>query len=185
MGTDRLGGPRVRGSNRYTVDYLSRTADGRILFPEAAALPLRLAHTGRVRPARANPRDAAPMARSGSSPRRRAVHPRVGAFRRAPRLDADDVLRPGEWRRDRPRATPDRGRYLNLWPDPGGPHPQSPECYNRFAYRQPRVTSLGARALRWLGARYVQRGLTRVDDRAESTGEPPTGKTLAERLGKH
>ena len=39
--------------------------------------------------------------------------------------------------------------------------------------------------LRWLGARYVQRGLTRVDDRAESTGEPPTGKTLAERLGKH
>jgi hypothetical protein len=39
--------------------------------------------------------------------------------------------------------------------------------------------------LRWLGARYVQRGLMRVDDRAESTGEPPTGKTLAERLGKH
>jgi hypothetical protein len=24
-----------------------------------------------------------------------------------------------------------------------------------------------------------------VDDRAEGTGEPPTGKTLAERLGKH
>jgi hypothetical protein len=39
--------------------------------------------------------------------------------------------------------------------------------------------------LRWLGARFVQRGLMRVDDRAEGTGEPPTGKTLAERLGKH
>ncbi|MBA3950502.1 MAG: FAD-dependent oxidoreductase, partial [Rubrobacter sp.] len=39
--------------------------------------------------------------------------------------------------------------------------------------------------LRWLGARYVQRGLMRADDRAERTGEPPTGKTLAERLGKH
>ena len=39
--------------------------------------------------------------------------------------------------------------------------------------------------LRWLGARYVQRGLMKVDDRAERTGEPPTGKTLAERLGKH
>jgi len=39
--------------------------------------------------------------------------------------------------------------------------------------------------LRWLGARYVQRNLMRVDDRAERTGEPPTGKTLAERLGKH
>jgi hypothetical protein len=39
--------------------------------------------------------------------------------------------------------------------------------------------------LRWLGARYVQRGLTRVDDHAERTGEPPTGKTLAERLARH
>ncbi len=39
--------------------------------------------------------------------------------------------------------------------------------------------------LRWLGARYVQRGLMKVDDRAEQTGEPPTGKTLAERLGSH
>jgi glycine/D-amino acid oxidase-like deaminating enzyme len=39
--------------------------------------------------------------------------------------------------------------------------------------------------LRWLGARYVQRGLMKVDDDAERTGEPPTGKTLAERLGRH
>jgi hypothetical protein len=39
--------------------------------------------------------------------------------------------------------------------------------------------------LRWLGARYVQRGLMKADDRAEQTGEPPTGKTLAERLGSH
>lgn len=39
--------------------------------------------------------------------------------------------------------------------------------------------------LRWLGARYVQRGLMKVDDKAEKTGEPPTGKTLAERLHKH
>jgi hypothetical protein len=27
--------------------------------------------------------------------------------------------------------------------------------------------------------------LMRVDDRAERTGKPPTGKTLAERLGRH
>jgi hypothetical protein len=39
--------------------------------------------------------------------------------------------------------------------------------------------------LRWLGARYVQRGLKRVDDRAERTGEPPTGRSIAERLGAH
>jgi hypothetical protein len=39
--------------------------------------------------------------------------------------------------------------------------------------------------LRWLGVRYVQRGLMKVDDRAERTGEPPLGKTLAERLARH
>ncbi|MBW3657910.1 MAG: FAD-binding oxidoreductase [Actinobacteria bacterium] len=39
--------------------------------------------------------------------------------------------------------------------------------------------------LRWLGARFVQRGLQAVDDRAERTGEPPTGRTLAERLIEH
>lgn len=36
--------------------------------------------------------------------------------------------------------------------------------------------------LRWLGARVVQRGLQRVDERAEQTGQPPTGRSLAERL---
>jgi glycine/D-amino acid oxidase-like deaminating enzyme len=39
--------------------------------------------------------------------------------------------------------------------------------------------------LRWLGTRFVQHGLMKVDDRAEKTGKPPTGKTLAERLGSH
>lgn len=39
--------------------------------------------------------------------------------------------------------------------------------------------------LRWLGARYVQKGLERVDRIAETTGIPPTGNTLAEKLGRH
>lgn len=39
--------------------------------------------------------------------------------------------------------------------------------------------------LRWLGVRYVQLGFQRVDARAERTGRPPTGRTLAERLGRH
>jgi glycine/D-amino acid oxidase-like deaminating enzyme len=39
--------------------------------------------------------------------------------------------------------------------------------------------------LRWLGVRLTQEGLRRVDDRAARTGQPPTGTTLAERLGKH
>lgn len=38
---------------------------------------------------------------------------------------------------------------------------------------------------RWLGARYVQTGLEKVDKKAETSGKTPNGKTLAERLGKH
>jgi glycine/D-amino acid oxidase-like deaminating enzyme len=39
--------------------------------------------------------------------------------------------------------------------------------------------------LRWLGVRTVQLGLARVDARAERTGRAPTGRTLAERLSRH
>jgi glycine/D-amino acid oxidase-like deaminating enzyme len=39
--------------------------------------------------------------------------------------------------------------------------------------------------LRWLGVRAVQRGLARVDARAERSGRAPTGKSLAERLSRH
>lgn len=37
---------------------------------------------------------------------------------------------------------------------------------------------------RWLGARYVQYGLAKVDRIAEEKGIPPSGKTLAERLSR-
>lgn len=39
--------------------------------------------------------------------------------------------------------------------------------------------------LRWLGVRTVQLGLARVDARAERTGRPPTGRSIAERLSRH
>jgi glycine/D-amino acid oxidase-like deaminating enzyme len=39
--------------------------------------------------------------------------------------------------------------------------------------------------LRWLGARIVQRGLARADEKAARTGEAPTGRSLAERLARH
>ena len=39
--------------------------------------------------------------------------------------------------------------------------------------------------LRWLGVRYVQRGYARIDQEAERTGKAPTGQTLVERLAKH
>jgi glycine/D-amino acid oxidase-like deaminating enzyme len=38
---------------------------------------------------------------------------------------------------------------------------------------------------RWLGLRYTQWALGRVDRRAESTGRPPTGRSLAEWLARH
>jgi glycine/D-amino acid oxidase-like deaminating enzyme len=39
--------------------------------------------------------------------------------------------------------------------------------------------------LRWLGARYVQRGLARIDRQAQATGRPPSGRRLPERLIRH
>lgn len=39
--------------------------------------------------------------------------------------------------------------------------------------------------LRWLGARYVQNRYAAIDRKAEETGVPPTGKTIAERLNAH
>ncbi|MDQ6921496.1 MAG: FAD-binding oxidoreductase [Candidatus Dormibacteraeota bacterium] len=39
--------------------------------------------------------------------------------------------------------------------------------------------------MRWLGVRFVQRELERIDRRAAATGRPPTGGSLAERLSGH
>jgi hypothetical protein len=38
---------------------------------------------------------------------------------------------------------------------------------------------------RMLGIRYAQWALGRLDDRIARTGEPPTGKSLAERIAAH
>jgi len=39
--------------------------------------------------------------------------------------------------------------------------------------------------LRWLAVRYIQQAYARLDARGEITGRPPTGRTLAERLSRH
>ena len=39
--------------------------------------------------------------------------------------------------------------------------------------------------LRWLAVRYLQAAVARVDERARARGKPPTGRTLAERLVRH
>jgi glycine/D-amino acid oxidase-like deaminating enzyme len=39
--------------------------------------------------------------------------------------------------------------------------------------------------LRWLGIRYTQGALSRLDRRSEATGQPPTSRSLAERIADH
>jgi glycine/D-amino acid oxidase-like deaminating enzyme len=39
--------------------------------------------------------------------------------------------------------------------------------------------------LRFLGVRYAQAALGRLDDRISRTGRPPTGRSLAERIAAH
>jgi glycine/D-amino acid oxidase-like deaminating enzyme len=39
--------------------------------------------------------------------------------------------------------------------------------------------------LRWLGIRYAQEGFARLDRKAEETGIAPTGRTLVEKIGRH
>ena len=39
--------------------------------------------------------------------------------------------------------------------------------------------------LRFIAVRYIQGAYARIDARAERTGRPPTGRSLAERLGRH
>jgi hypothetical protein len=39
--------------------------------------------------------------------------------------------------------------------------------------------------LRWLGIRYTQAAMARLDRWSEATGRPPTGRSLAERIARH
>jgi hypothetical protein len=39
--------------------------------------------------------------------------------------------------------------------------------------------------LRWVGVRYVQLGFRKIDETAQRTGQPPSGRSLVERLGRH
>ena len=38
---------------------------------------------------------------------------------------------------------------------------------------------------RWLGVRYAQWAIGRLDDTTARTGRPPTGRSLAERISAH
>jgi len=176
-------------SNRYTVDYLSRTADGRILFGGRGA-PYHFrsriqdsfdTHDPTHQMLRQTAREWFP-ALEGT----RFTHAWGGPLA-APRdwmptmsYDATSGIATAHGYTGQGVATANlSGRTLaDLILDRDTNITRLPAVNHKPRPWEPEP-------LRWLGARYVQRGLMKVDDRAEQTGQPPTGKTLAERLGKH
>jgi glycine/D-amino acid oxidase-like deaminating enzyme len=176
-------------SNRYTVDYRSRTADGRILFGGRGA-PY---HYG------SRIRDEYDIHRSTHEMLRRAAREWFPALEgtRFTHAWGGPVATPRDWMTT---MSYDPAQGVATAHGYTGQGVATANLSGRtladlILGRRTEITHLPTvnhesrpwepEPLRWLGARYVQRGLMKVDDHAERTGEPPTGKTLAERLGSH
>jgi len=176
-------------SNRYTVDYLSRTAEGRILFG------------GRGAPYHYGSRieDEYDRHEPTHEMLRRAARNWFPVLEDARFTHAwgGPLAAPRDWM---PTMSHDPASGVATARGYTGQGVATANLSGRtladlILGRDTAITSLPTvnheprpwepEPLRWLGARYVQRGLMRVDDRAERTGNPPTGKTLAERLGRH
>jgi glycine/D-amino acid oxidase-like deaminating enzyme len=182
-------GHECLSSHRYTVDYLSRTVDGRVLFGgrgapyhyasriEAAYDHDEATHRGlRTQltdwfPALAGvgfshewggplgmPRDWCPSFRFDPATGVGAAYGYTGQGVATSNLAGRvlaDLLTTGETEH---RELPMVGHRPRRWePEP----------------------------VRYLGARYLQRALARIDARAARTGDPPAGTSLAERLVRH
>ena len=176
-------------SNRYTVDYLSRTEDGRILFGGRGA-PY---HYGsRIQDEYDRHEPTHQMLRSTA----RDWFPALEGARFTHAWGGPLAV-PRDWM---PTMSYDPSKGVATACGYTGQGVATANLSGRtladlILKRQTAITGLPTvnhesrpwepEPLRWLGARYVQRGLMRVDDSAERTGEPPTGKTLPERLGKH
>lgn len=176
-------------SNRYTVDYLSRTADGRILFGGRGA-PYHYGSRIEDEFDRHDPTHE--MLRSTA----RAWFPALEGARFTHAWGGPLAV-PRDWM---PTMSYDPARGVATARGYTGQGVATANLSGQtladlILGRDTAVTHLPTvnhetrawepEPLRWLGARYVQRGLMKVDDRAERTGDPPTGKTLAERLGSH
>jgi len=176
-------------SNRYSVDYLSRTEDGRILFGGRGA-PY---HYGsRLRDEYDRHEPTHQMLRNTA----RDWFPALEGARFTHAWGGPLAV-PRDWM---PTMSYDPSRSVATARGYTGQGVATANLSGRtladlILERQTAITGLPTvdheqrpwerEPLRWLGARYVQRGLMKVDDNAERTGEPPTGKTLAERLGRH
>jgi glycine/D-amino acid oxidase-like deaminating enzyme len=176
-------------SNRYSVDYLSRTADGRILFGGRGA-PY---HYGsRIKDEYDRHAPTHEMLRRAA----RTWFPALGDARFTHAWGGPLAV-PRDWM---PTMSHDKESGLATARGYTGQGVATANLSGRtladlILGRDTAITRLPTanhrsrswepEPLRWLGARFVQSGLMRVDDNAERTGEPPTGKSLAERLARH
>jgi glycine/D-amino acid oxidase-like deaminating enzyme len=182
-------GHELVASHRLTVDYLSRTVDGRILLGGRGA-PY---HYGsRVAPAF----DSHPATHTLLEHQLAAWFPVLAGVRVTHRWGGPLAM-PRDWlpsfRYDPATgigaaygytgqgvaATNLAGRVLaDLIVHGDTPHRDLPMVGHRSPAWEPEP-------LRWLGARFVLTALTRREARAERTGRRPTGRSLGERLARH
>ncbi|HEV2122192.1 MAG TPA: FAD-binding oxidoreductase [Chloroflexota bacterium] len=176
-------------SNRLTVDYLSRTTDGRILFG------------GRGAPYHFGSSISDDYDRHGPSHRLL----RDAAMEWFPSLSQSDFSHawggplgiPRDWMPTM-SYNPDTGvatacgytgqgvsttnlagRVLaDLITGVESPHTRLPPVGHRSPNWEPEP-------LRYLGVRYVQRSYAQQDEKAAASGKPPNGTSLAERLSRH
>jgi glycine/D-amino acid oxidase-like deaminating enzyme len=182
-------GGECLSSHRYTVDYLSRTPDGRVLFGGRGA-PYHFA--SRIAPAydhhgpthrllRAQLRDWFPAlagirfshAWGGPIGMPRDWLPTIHHDPRSGLAGAYGYTGQGV-------ATANlAGRTLaDLILGTPSALTELPMVGHRSRRWEPEP-------LRWLATRYLQRSLARIDERARRTGRPPTGRSLPERLIRH
>jgi glycine/D-amino acid oxidase-like deaminating enzyme len=177
------------GSPRNTVVYLSRTTDGRLLFggrgaPYRFGSPIRDEYD-RHEATHAMLRD---LARDWFPPLRdvrfthawggplgmpRDWHPTIAFDRRSGIATARGYVGHGV-------STANlAGRTLaELLTQQTTERTQLPLVGHRSPSWEPEP-------FRWLGVRYVQSAMGRLDQQAERTGRPPSGRSLAELLGRH
>ena len=176
-------------SARYTIDYLSRTVDGRILFGGRGA-PYHFGSRIEERFDRHGPTHAMlrrqlvdwfPMLKGikfthawgGPLGVSRDWMPTMS-------FDPETNIATARGYTGQGVATSNlSGRVLtDLITGETSPLTQLPMVGHRPRHWEPEP-------IRWLGVRFVQRGLRKLDDKAERTGTAPTGRSLAERLGGH
>jgi glycine/D-amino acid oxidase-like deaminating enzyme len=182
-------GHELLSSHRYTVDYLSRTVDGRVLFGGRGA-PY---HFGsRIDPSY----DQHPVTHDLLRDQLRTWFPALtgvgfasawGGPLAMPRdwmptfhLDPGTGIGGAYGYTGQGVGTSNlAGRVLaDLIVDGSTPFQDLPMVGHHARRWEPEP-------LRWLGARYLQRSLARLDARTARTGVPATGRSLAERLLRH